>query len=625
MLWPEYTAGFFELSVEDRLSKGFKLERKRKKTVLIAYEILLHITVCKSLKLIDIYLKILALLKQTFTPYIYILFFLIQIPGAFAQNYKLDIRTGFQESQATFDLDKVKKDILSIDSIDVELSNHIDKLQLRGYLEVRVDSLIKSDSVCVAYLSPGKRLEFIKVFYDHISKDNLKEKDLKPFVSEINASYFLIPFVEIPNFMNSVVTVFESKGDSFVKLSLDKINLQNQEASATLKLERNFIRRIDKVVVKGYENFPKNYINHELNLKTGSIFNKEKIELASRAINNLRFADERKPPEVLFTNDSTIIYLYLTKKKSNQFDGIIGFASKEESNGIEFNGYLDLSINNIFNSGETIGLYWKNNGENRQRFYLEAEVPYIFNLPLSPKANFELYRQDSTFNNVKANISLLYNFAGKGQLAAEFSTENSNDLSNGNAAGIASYSNMFYGLSYNFRLLTPDALFPVKFNLGFSALLGSRTEESNTTDQLKILFDAHYLYPINNKNYVFLRNSSGLLNSDNYFENELFRIGGINNLRGVNEESIFASSYTIFNVEYRFKPNSSSYFYSITDFSYSENKLILENSTIISLGLGYAFRTKAGILNLSYAIGKFNDNPFTFDNSKVHIKILSNF
>ena len=291
MLWPEYTAGFFELSVEDRLSKGFKLERKRNKTVLIAYEILLHITVCKSLKLIDIYLKILALLKQTFTPYIYILFFLIQIPGAFAQNYKLDIRTGFQESQATFDLDKVKKDILSIDSIDVELSNHIDKLQLRGYLEVRVDSLIKSDSVCVAYLSPGKRLEFIKVFYDHISKDNLKEKDLKPFVSEINASYFLIPFVEIPNFMNSVVTVFESKGDSFVKLSLDKINLQNQEASATLKLERNFIRRIDKVVVKGYENFPKNYINHELNLKTGSIFNKEKIELASRAINNLRFAD----------------------------------------------------------------------------------------------------------------------------------------------------------------------------------------------------------------------------------------------------------------------------------------------------------------------------------------------
>lgn len=565
------------------------------------------------------------LLKRKFTPYIYILFFLAQIPDALAQNYELDIRTRFLDSQLTFNLEKVTVDILSIDSLDVELANHIDKLQLRGYLEIKLDSLNKTDSVCVVYLSPGKRLEFIKVYYDHISKDVLKEKDLKPLVSEINASYFLIPFIEIPDFMNSLVTVFENKGDSFVELSLEKIHLENQQAVARLKLDQNLIRRIDKVIVRGYENFPKNYIVHELNLKTGSVFNKEKIELASRAINNLPFADERKPPEVLFTNDSTIIYLYLNKKKSNQFDGIIGFASKEDSNGVEFNGYLDLAINNIFNSGETIGLFWKNNGENRQRFYLEAEVPYIFNLPLTPKANFELYRQDSTFSNVKANISLLYNFTGKGQLAAEFSTENSNDLSNGNSIGVASYINMFYGLSYNFRLLTSDALFPTRFNLGFSALLGSRTEESNATDQLKLFIDMHYLYSINNKNYVFIRNSSGLLNSDNYFENELFRIGGINNLRGVNEESIFASSYTIFNVEYRFKPNLSSYFYSITDFSYSENKLILENTNVISLGLGYAFRTKAGILNLSYAVGKFNDSPFTFDNSKVHIKILSNF
>lgn len=586
---------------------------------------MLHIPVCKSPKLSDIYLQILALLKQTFTPYIYILFFWASISSALAQNYTLDIRTEFQASQVTFDLEKVSKDIFSVDSVDVSLSNHIDKLQLRGYLEVSVDSLIKSDSLCIAYLNPGKRVTTIKVYYNHIPKEVLKEKDLKPYVTEINASYFLIPFLEIPNFMNSLVTVFENKGDSFVKLSLENIELLNQEAKATLKLEQNINRRIDKVIVKGYENFPKNYIDHELNLKTGSVFNKEKIKLASRAINNLPFADERKPPEVLFTNDSTIVYLYLNKKKSNQFDGIVGFASKEESNGIEFNGYLDLAINNIFNSGETIALFWKNNGEDRQRFYLEAEIPYLFNLPLTPKANFELYRQDSTFNNVKANISLLYNFTGKGQLAAEFSTENSNDLLNGTTLGVTSYSNMFYGLSYHYRLLSTDVLFPVRFNIDFSALFGSRTENSASTDQMKFLFNAYYLYPINQKNYVFVRNSSGFLNSDNYFENELYRIGGINNLRGVNEESIFASSYTIFNVEYRFKPNSSSYFYSITDFSYSENKLIRENTNIISLGLGYAFRTKAGLLNLSYAIGKFDNSPFTFDNSKVHIKIISNF
>ena len=564
-------------------------------------------------------------MKYKFTPYIYILFFLTQISGLLAQNYELDIRTSFQDDQVTFEQDGVTKDIISADSIDVELSIYINKLQLSGYLEVSVDSLIKSDSLCIAFLNPGKRLEFVKVFYDHIPKQILKERDLKPFVSEINATYFLIPFVDIPNFMNSLVTLFENKGDSFVQLSLENIKLENQEASARLRLEQNFIRTIDKVIVKGYENFPKNYLDHELNLKLGSIFNKEKIDLASRAINNIPFADERKPPEVLFTNDSTIIYLYINKKKSNQFDGIIGFASKDESDGLEFNGYLDLAINNIFNAGETIALYWKNNGENRQRFYLEAEAPYLFNLPISPKLNFELYRQDSTFNNVKANISLLYNITGKGQIAAEFSTENSNDLLNGSAAGVVSFSNIFYGLSYNYRLLSSDSMFPVKFNINFSALLGSRKDATESTNQMKFFINAHYVYSINQKNFVFVANTSGVLNSDNYFENELFRIGGINNLRGVNEESIFASSYTIFNLEYRFKPNLSSYIYTITDFSYSENKLTNDDTNVLSLGLGYAFRTKAGILNLSYAIGKFDNSPFTFDNSKVHIKILSNF
>lgn len=548
-----------------------------------------------------------------------------QIPSALAQNYKLDIRTSFEKDETTFDLNKIQKNILSPDSIQVELSNHINKLQLRGYLQVTIDSLNQSDSICIAYLNTSTKFKSIRIFYDHIPKEVLSEKNLKSLSQEINKNYFTIAFDEIPNVMNSLVDIFENKGDSFVRLSLENIKLDNNQAIATLKLKRNIERHIDKVIVKGYENFPKNYINHELNLKIGSVFNKYKIDMASRAVNNLSFADERKPPEVLFTNDSTIIYLYLNKKKSNQFDGIIGFASKEEGNGIEFNGYLDLAINNIFNSGETIALYWKNNGENRQRFYIEAEIPFLFNLPLTPKANFELYRQDSTFNNVKTNISLLYNISGKGQVAAEFSSEKSNDLLNGNTIGIGSYSNLFYGLSYNFKTLSPDVLFPIKLNLRLTALLGSRKENSETTDQFKFLLHANYTYAINNHNYIFLQNNSGFLGSDNYFENELFRIGGVNNLRGVNEESIFASSFSIFNLEYRFKPNSTSYLYTITDYAYSENQLIAKNTSVISFGIGYAFRTKAGMLNLSYALGKFDDSPFSFDNSKVHIKILSNF
>ena len=335
--------------------------------------------------------------------------------------------------------------------------------------------------------------------------------------------------------------------------------------------------------------------------------------------------EELKPPEVLFTPDSTLVYLYLKKKRSNQFDGIIGFASKEESAGLEFNGYLDLSLNNIFNSGETIALYWKNNGNDRQRFFLQAELPYIFKLPLIPKANFELYRQDSTYSNVTTHVSLGYSLGAKGKITASLSTEKSNDLTNGTSKGIESYSNLFYGVSYTFKKMGNDPVFPVKFQVNIDGMLGSRNNGQLSTSQSRFLFLASYLFSINTKNYIFVQNQSGLLNSDTYLTNELFRIGGINNMRGVNEESIFASAYSIFNLEYRFKPNSSSYFYSISDFSYIENKIDDQKTNVISLGMGYAFTTRAGVLNLSYAIGKYENSPFTFQNSRVHIKMTSNF
>jgi len=550
---------------------------------------------------------------------------LFGIKGLDAQNYKLEINIDSKNNQNKNAPKNTIVESVPEDSIYKELSSFVEKIELKGYLNSSLDSLIKTDSIAIAYLNPGKQTQFINIYYDHIPKTLLIKNDIKFYADVINETYVRILFSDLGLFMESLVDLFEEKGNSFVQFSLQDIELYDQEARATLQMDLNRQRYIDKVIVKGYENFPKNYIDHELGLKKGTVFNKEKIKRASRSINNLLFAEELKSPEILFTNDSTIIYLYLRKKKSNKFDGIIGFASKEDDNGIEFNGYLDLAINNIFNSGETIALFWKNNGQNRQRFYLETELPYLFNTPLSPKANFELYRQDSTFNNIRAHISLRYSIMGKGQISAQLNTENSNDLTNGTTAGVASYSNIFYGLSYRYQQLSSDALFPITFDLELSGLFGSRKNESQKTNQTKFLLYANYLYAINKKNYLFLQNTSGLLNSDNYFENELFRIGGIYNLRGVNEESIFASAYTVFNLEYRFKPNSSSYFYSITDFSYSENQLIATNTNVISLGLGYAFQTKAGILNLSYAVGKFNNEAITLDNSKVHIKIISKF
>ena len=137
--------------------------------------------------------------------------------------------------------------------------------------------------------------------------------------------------------------------------------------------------------------------------------------------------------------------------------------------------------------------------------------------------------------------------------------------------------------------------------------------------------DTNYLWSLNFKNHIYLRNDSSVLISDNILTNELFRIGGINSIRGFNEESIFASLYSIVNIEYRYAVNSSSYLFSISDLGYFEDQLNNTSQQLYSLGLGYAFSTNFGLLNLSYAIGKSNNQTFELNNSRFHIKISSFF
>jgi hemolysin activation/secretion protein len=117
------------------------------------------------------------------------------------------------------------------------------------------------------------------------------------------------------------------------------------------------------------------------------------------------------------------------------------------------------------------------------------------------------------------------------------------------------------------------------------------------------------------------------INGSNVFENELFRIGGNNTLRGFNEESIFASTFSIVNLEYRYLLEENSFLFAFFNGAYYENKAINRNivDRPFGFGAGMSFETKAGIFSISYALGKQFDNPIEFRSAKVHFGITSLF
>ncbi len=564
------------------------------------------------------------LLKTYFIPYIYILLFIFSSHVTIAQQKTLYITTKRDQTfkpEQSFPYQTVK----TTDSLVRHFIDSISTgLQKEGYVHLSSTLLTPNDSSYIAEFELGQKINFIKIYHSS-TLDQFNIHDIKE-ASVISDTSFTIPYSRIESTLTSITQKLESLGQTFAELSLSNIKFYKDFAEARLNIQKSSPRHIDKIIIKGYEKFPKSYLRYFLDLKEGAIFNATKIKQASKSINQLDFVKELKPPEILFRADSTVIYLYLAKQKSNTFDGIIGFNSKENESGLAFNGYLDLELNNIFNNGEAIKVFWKNNGNESQRLKIAAHTPYIFNSPFIIDLNFEIFRQDTTFRTNTLNLNLGYNINKTQTVYASYESDHSNTLDDTNTSlNIESYKKQLFGLQYNFQNKSDDHLFYNKTFLKTSFLIGHRKNNSITNQQFKAQLTVNHIFKVNVKNFIFIQNQSGWLKSDNYLVNELFRIGGVYNLRGFNEESIYTNLFTVFNLEYRYKPNLQSYFYSITDMAYTENQASNLNHNFLSLGIGYAIQTKLGLINLSYATGKQDHNAFDFKNSNIHIKILSVF
>src|SRR5690606_38021950 len=116
---------------------------------------------------------------------------------------------------------------------------------------------------------------------------------------------------------------------------------EKNQLFATLKINLNNKRILNEIVINGYDKFPEGHqknIQRQYRKKT---FNKSNLNKIHKDFNNFRFVSQTRYPEILFTQDSTKIYVYIEKAKANRFDGYIGFANDEENN-LNFTGYLDL-------------------------------------------------------------------------------------------------------------------------------------------------------------------------------------------------------------------------------------------------------------------------------------------
>ncbi|MEM6321592.1 MAG: BamA/TamA family outer membrane protein, partial [Bacteroidota bacterium] len=363
-----------------------------------------------------------------------------------------------------------------------------------------------------------------------------------------------------------------------------------------------------------------------------------------------------------FVEDEATITLFLEDRKANRFDFLIGvLPNNQETGKVLITADIDAQFQNQFGKGERIHFEFEQLRPETQQLDLAFNYPYFLNTPLGIDFEFGLYKRDSIYRDLIWNIGLQYLLEGGNYLKVFSKNIGSTLLTIDEQAIIRNkqlpanldIQNRSLGVAYQLEKL--DYRFNPRSGwwLQLMASAGFKTIEKNNKivsllDENQPTFDFNQLYdnlelntfqyqlqaqldkyiPVGQRS-AFKTSIRGatIISETAILQNEQFRIGGNQLLRGFDEQSIFASSYLLGTIEYRYLLSQNSYFFLFGDQAFLRNQAdesIFANRPL-GIGAGMTFETKAGLFGISYALGKVNGVPFEFRSAKIHFGFVSLF
>ena len=530
-------------------------------------------------------------------------------------------------------------------------------LSSKGYPTASVDSIFEKDDFTIIYLFLGKQYQWIKLKPDSIEKAALDESGFK----EKDYAGKLLNIQQLITLQLRVLDYYEKNGYPFAQIFLDSVSLDDDKMQALLKSRKGPLYHIDSIRVLGKATISKKFLSHYLGIPNGSLYNKEKLEKVSKRMLELPYLQEVQPNDITMLGSGAMLNLYLAPRRSSQANFLIGFLPNAGQSGkLQLTADVNLDLKNALNNGETILLKWQQLQPKSPRLNLGFQQPYIFNSAFGFDFLFDLLKKDSTFLQVNALAGIQYLLAANQSGKIFVQWQNSFLLGTGVDTNLVKATKKLppnidvtavnIGLDYEWNK-TDYRLNPrVGNELKITGSVGIKNIKKNNeilnlkdplfdyaslydsvkarSYQFRVKLEAAHYFPVGKQATVKTAINAGVFISPSTFRNELFQIGGYKLLRGFSEESIYATQYAVLTAEYRYRLALNSYMFAFADGGWVKNKYqsVNLNNNFIGAGLGLAFETKFGLLNISYAAGKRNDVKLNLrEASKIHFGYVNYF
>jgi len=532
---------------------------------------------------------------------------LLSVNLLYSQEYVLEFISNEEVSKKVKKFNNYSELILSID-------DSLSSIKKQGYFGAKVDSFLKLDSLNYQVsISKNQKVKYV----DILNKDELDENTLK-ILNNYSLENGLVKFEKIDSVAKEISEILSELGYPFSEISFKNLESINPLV-VSLEIDINYgtKRNIDKVVVQGYENFPKNFINNIFKPGKNKSLDVDKALAQSNLIDKSRFARNKRNPEILFTKDSTALYLYIEKIRRNSFDGFISFNSDENSGKINVEGYAKISLNNTFNLGENINFDFKSQKNRDRALNSNIYLPYILGSALNLNYGLNLTQRDSTFTSNENIIDVDMNFRN---LRAGLGFQINNSTVDTEAQNVEDFKSRSINIFSDYTLVDDeDILIPDLFKISFRFGTGLKEQSLEKTNFNKFSIELYKKFNFSSKLKFQTKIFREEINSKNLVNNELLRFGGSNSIRGFDDNSIFTDGYTLLNSSLNFYINDTIYIYTIFDVANYSNDILNIEQDIYSGGFGFSSITKNGIVSISYSKGNNWGNRFNLKNAKINV------
>lgn len=527
----------------------------------------------------------------------------------------------------------VKRPKKSVDD-SVSVLKYCNELQLsaykNGYLQFSIDTIRQTDSSHTELIGMvGPRFREVVLEMSPETRSLLRSIGLQPRVA---ASTKAQP-AAIARLLADVRTRLENNGHPFARVGLNSLEIEGDRIRTTLIIEPERKVEWTSIHLIG-ENLriSERFVSNYLHVKAGDVFSQEVVNLIPVRLKQITYLMETKPAELLFTEQGAELFLYLKSKPVSLFNGTVGLQQDPVKLTYQFTGDLRLKLQNALRHGELFDLNWRSIQPGSPQLKISASYPYLFNTPFGVDGQFQLFKRDTTFLELKSSIGVNYFLSDGNTLRAFYRNGSSNLLGGTSSSG--SYGTVKtnqYGLSVTHQTIDylPNPQRGLLWSVEGTAGQRNLTKDTVTTKSLvfssKVQLDVYL--PIGKRQVVKLAGLGETFYTESPQQNELMRFGGNLSQRGFLEDELLATTRVTATAEYRFLLDRNSYLFAFYDQSWYERNVstLYLNDAPFGFGAGLSFGTNIGIFSLTYALGKQQQNPILLRDSKIHFGYVAYF